>query len=126
MSTSYTDRGAGVLSVSLGGRAVTIRGKLEIQMQAYSREAIATLTGAPTFKVSPIVPSIAVDVQVTRGITLAGLVAIQNATITATLRSGAVYVLEGAWCEGEVKLDAAEGSTSVEFRGVDMREIAAK
>ena len=47
------------------------------------------------------------------------LEAVTNATVTAELANGKVYVLRNAWFAGAVELNAAEGTFTARFEGVE-------
>jgi hypothetical protein len=113
-------RVAGTLSLSVDGVPRTVRASLEVQPLNTKRESIANLDGTISFKEMPIAPYIKFDMEVGQGTSLKSLGALQNSTVVASLANGQTYILSGAFFEGDLTLDAAEGKASGQVTGQQM------
>lgn len=113
---------AGVCYLKVDGTQYALRGGLTVSPDDVEREGVAGMDGVHGYKETPRVPSIQADLTDTNGLSLSTLLAITDATITAELATGKVYVLRNAWTKGGHELDAGEGQVSVTFEGLKCEE----
>ncbi|MBK3797872.1 phage tail protein [Azospirillum brasilense] len=113
---------AGVCYLKVDGTQYALRGSLTVSPDDIEREGIAGQDGVHGFKESSRVPFISADLSDTDGLSLEALRAITDATVTAELATGKVYVLRNAWTKAGHELDTAEGQVSVVFQGMKCEE----
>ncbi len=113
---------AGVCYLKVDSTQYALRGSLTVSPDDVEREGIAGMDGPHGFKETPRVPSISADISDTDGLSMSALLAITDATVTAELANGKVYVLRNAWTKGGHELDAGEGQISVTFEGMKCEE----
>lgn len=113
---------AGVCYLKVDGTQYALRGSLTVSPDSIEREGVAGQDGVHGYKETPRVPSISADITDTDGLSLEALLAITDATVTAELSTGKVYVLRNAWTKGGHELDTTEGQVSVTFEGMKCEE----
>ena len=110
---------AGTAYVKVDGKQYTLAGSLTVSPSSILREGLAGLSGVAGFKETPRVPFIEGEFYTTEGVSLPELERVTNATVTAELANGKVYVLRNAWHSGAVELNAAEGTFTARFEGTE-------
>jgi len=113
---------AGVCYLKVDGTQYALRGSLTVSPDDIEREGVAGQDGVHGYKETPRVPSISADISDTDGLSLEALRAITDATVTAELATGKVYVLRNAWTKAGHELDTTEGQVSVTFEGMKCEE----
>jgi hypothetical protein len=110
---------AGTAYVKVDGDQYTLAGTLTVSPAAVTREGLAGLSGVAGYKEMPRVPFIEGEFYMTTGVSLPAIEAITNATITAELANGKVYVLRNAWHAGAIEANAGEGTFTARFEGLE-------
>jgi len=110
---------AGTAYIKVDGNQYTLAGTLTVSPDILTREGLAGLSGVAGYKETPRVPFIEGEFFATENLSLPALQAITNATVTAELANGKTYVLRNAWTAGARELNAAEGTVSVRFEGME-------
>ncbi len=113
---------AGVCYLKVDGTQYALRGSLTVSPDDIEREGVAGQDGVHGYKETPRVPSISADISDSEGLSLEALRNITDATVTAELATGKVYVLRNAWTKAAHELDTAEGQVSVTFEGMKCEE----
>ncbi len=108
---------AGVAYFKVDGRQFTLAGSLTVSPASVTREGLAGLSGVAGYKETPRVPFIEGEFYTTENTSLKEIEAITNATITAELANGKVYVLRNAWHAGAIEANASEGTFTARFEG---------
>jgi hypothetical protein len=113
---------AGTAYVKVDGRQLSVRGTLTITPNERTREAIAGLDGIHGYSSVWRAPTIEVETTNTpRGFPLTDLANVVDATVTAELETGEVWVLRNAFQTGDLELSAEDGTCTVTFSGLGMR-----
>lgn len=120
-----TQRIGGTAYVMINGTQYALRGKLEYSTLSTSKTAVVGQDGVHGYKEMPIAPYIKGDFSDLGGVDTSQLGALDDVPITADLDNGKVITLNGAWLEGELKVDAEEGKYTAEFRGTSGTEQTA-
>ena len=110
---------AGTAYIKVDGNQYSLGGTLTVSTDLYEREGMAGLSGIAGYTEKPRVPFIECEFYNTENLSLAALQAITNATVTAELANGTTYVLRNAWTAGARELNAAEGTVTVRFEGME-------
>jgi hypothetical protein len=114
---------AGIAYVKVNGRQLPLRGNFTVSPSPTEREGIAGQDYVHGYKEMPRVPSISGDVSMTPDISLEDLQAITDATVTAELASGHVYVLRSAWTKSAYEVNTADGQVAIVWEGLDCNEL---
>src|SRR5262245_59988383 len=114
---------AGVAYVYVDGQQYPLRGGLTISIDTIERTGVAGQDGVHGFIETPRVPWIEGDFSDLGELSLTVLMAMCDATITAELANGKVYVLRNAWTSGAREFDAAEGQATIRFEGMAAEEM---
>lgn len=115
---------AGTAYVKVDGRQLPLRGSFTISPSMVERNGIAGQDYVHGYSEVPRVPYIEGDISSAPEISLEDLEAIIDATITAELINGKVYVLRNAWCKAAFDLNTAEGQFRIRFEGVQSQEFS--
>jgi hypothetical protein len=113
---------AGEAFVKVDGRQLSVRGTLTISPNTITRTPVAGLDGIHGY--SSVFRAPYIEVEITNRAAqfpLTDLVDVVDATVTAELETGEVWVLRDAWQSGDLELNAADGTCTVHFDGLDMR-----
>ena len=114
---------SGVCYLKVDGTQYALRGSLTISTDMVEREGVAGMDGVHGYIERPRVPFISADVTDSAGLSLEALQAITDATVTAELKNGKVYLLRNAWTAEARELNAADGQISVRFEGMKGEEV---
>jgi len=112
---------AGECFVKVDGRQLSVRGTLTISPNRKTRDAVAGLDGIHGFTEVFHPQTIEIEITNRPAFPLTDLEDIVDATVTAELQNGEVWVLRNAWQSGDIEFNAADGSATVTFCGMDMR-----
>jgi hypothetical protein len=118
------NRIAGLAYLKVDGAQYALRGNLSVSPVRTVRTGVAGQDGVHGYTEAPTVPYIEGDVSDLGGLSLERLHAVADATVTAELANGKVYLLRQAWFAGEMVLNTVEGSMPVRFEGMSCEEIA--
>lgn len=113
---------AGTAYVKVDGAQYTLAGSLTVSPNSVNREGLAGLSGVAGYSETPRVPFIEGDFYTSAALSMPALQAVTNATVTAELANGKTYVLRNAWLAGEPDINAAEGTTTLRFEGIECIE----
>lgn len=114
-----TQRIGGTAYVMVNGAQVALRGKLEYSPMTTSKKKVVGQDGVHGFTETQIAPYIKGEFSDLGGVSVSAFQNIDDDPIVAELDNGKVITLNGAWLEGEVKVDAEEGKYTLEFTGTD-------
>jgi hypothetical protein len=112
---------AGECFVKVDGRQLSVRGTLTISPNRKTRDAVAGLDGIHGFTEVFHPQTIEIEITNRPAFPLTDLEDIVDATVTAELQSGEVWVLRNAWHQGDMDFNAADGTVTITFAGMDMR-----
>jgi hypothetical protein len=114
----------GVAYLKVDGNQIPLRGNFTIHPQQTHRSGVAGQDGPQGFTEMPVLPAIEADVTTDPGYSIRAALDITDATVTAELANGMVYVLRNAWVAEEVTVNTAEGSAKFTWQGLSMDEFA--
>ena len=117
-------RVAGVAYLKVSGQQYPLRGNLQVSPSRVERTGIAGQDGVHGYSELPRVPFIVGDVTLDPALSMEALEATVDATVTAELANGKVYVLSNAWCKAALELNTTEGMVNVRFEGLDCDELS--
>ncbi len=112
------NRVSGVAFVKNDGKQLQIGGTITVSPTSVEREGKVGLSGVVGYSEKPRVPFIEIEVITDKDFKAKDFENITNATITAELANGRVYVLRNAWSAPAQEIDGAEGTTTVRFEGL--------
>lgn len=112
---------AGEAFVKVDSRQLSVRGTLTISPNRVTRSPISGLDGFHGYQAVHRAPYIEVEITNRAQFPLTDLMGITDATVTAELETGEVWVLRNAFQSGDLELAAQDGSATVRFEGPDMR-----
>jgi hypothetical protein len=115
---------AGIAFLKVDGDFYPLRGNFTVSPSPIERTGIAGQDYVHGFSELPRVPYIEGDVSLVPNLSVEQLSQITNATITAELANGMVYVLQEAWTRAAFELNTREGQTRVRFEGISCQEFA--
>ena len=114
---------AGTAYLKVDGQMYPLKGRLTVSISPVERNGIAGQDYVHGYQELPRVPFIEGDVSTLPEVSTEFLEAVIDATVTAELVNGRVYVLRNAWTKGPVEINTADGQFSIRFEGVDGDEI---
>lgn len=104
---------AGTAFVKSDGTQYTVTGGVEAPLMDKKRESVAP----GYFKEEDLVPYVAVSVVDDPDLPIAQITAATDATVTAELANGRVYVLSGAYLVGEPAAKGDDGTLELRWEG---------
>ncbi|HWJ72593.1 MAG TPA: phage tail tube protein [Kaistia sp.] len=113
----------GIAYIKADGVQYDLRGNCTVSPDDTEREGIAGQDGVHGFLERPRVPFISIDITDGAGVSLQQLRAIKDATVTAELANGKVYVLRNAWTSDAHEINTGDAQISVKFEGMSCREL---
>lgn len=116
---------AGIAYLKVDGAQYPLRGNFTVSPSAVERGGIAGQDYVHGYSELPRVPYIEGDVSLVPELSMEAVEAITDATITAELANGNVYVLREAWCRSALELNTHDGQVRVRFDGVSCDELVA-
>jgi hypothetical protein len=114
---------AGIAYLKVDGTQYDLRGNFTVSPSPTERTGIAGQDGVHGYSENPRVPFIQGDISLPPELSIEDLDAITDATVTAELANGKVYVLRNAWCKSAFELNTKDGQTQVRFEGITCNEI---
>ena len=118
-----TKPAGGIAYLKADGQQFALRGNLNVGVPDVERESIVGQDGVHGYVEKPVAPYIEGDLTDSGGLSVEQIAAIRDATVTAELVNGKVYVLREAWVTTAIAINTAEGSMNVRFEGMRMEEI---
>lgn len=119
------NRIAGVAYWKVDGRQLAVRGNLTVMPSSVQRSGIAGQDGVHGYSETPLVPHIEGDVSLLEGTSVEDIDTVTDATITAELANGSVYVLRNAWRAEFSEINSKDGQFKVRFEGMSCDELTA-
>ena len=114
---------AGTAYLKYDGQQLPLKGSFTVSPSRVDRAGIAGQDGVHGYQELPRVPFIEGDVSTLPGLSVEALEQITDATVTAELLNGTVYVLRNAWCKSAFEINTHDGQFRVRFEGIDGDEI---
>ena len=114
---------AGLAFWTVDGVRLAVRGSLMVSPTAFERAGIAGQDRVHGYSENPVVPYIEGDVSLQPGTSVSDVDAVTNATITAELADGRVFVLRNAWRAGKSEVNSKDGQYKVRFEGTSCDEL---
>jgi Phage tail tube protein len=115
---------AGTAFLKVDGSIYPLRGNLTVSPSSVERAMLAGQDYIHGYSELPRVPAISGDVSTVPELSLDTVEAVVDATVTAELANGKVYVLREACCTSAIDLNARDGMFRVAFQGVSCDEIS--
>lgn len=116
---------AGIAYLKADGEQYDLRGNLNISIGGVERETVTGQDGVHGYTEMPKPSFMEAELSDSGGLSLEAIGRITDATITAELINGKVYVLQQAWCMATPELNTADGSMTVRFEAKRGQEITA-
>lgn len=114
---------AGIAYVKVDGRQYPLRGSFTVSPSPTERNGIAGQDYVHGYSEMPRVPYIEGDISTTQEVSEEMLSAIEDATITAELANGKVYVLRNAWTKSAHEINTKDGQIRVRWEGLSCDEL---
>ena len=114
---------AGIAFLKVDGAIYPLRGNFTVSPSALERAGISGQDFVHGFSEMPRVPYIEGDVSLVPDLSMDSVEEVVNATVTAELANGRVYILREAWCRSALELNTREGQTRIRFEGVSCDEL---
>jgi hypothetical protein len=118
------NRIAGVAFLKVDGAQFPLHGNFTVSPSAVERAGIAGQDYVHGYQELPRIPFIEGDVSLDPALSMEDIEAVTNATVTAELANGRVYVLREAWCKSALELNTREGTVRIRFEGTSCDEIS--
>lgn len=118
-----SNRIAGVAYWKVDGVQLAVRGNLEVMPSRQERAGIAGQDAVHGYSELPVVPYISGEVSLLEGTSVEDIDAVTDATITAELANGSIYVLRNAWRAERSTINSREGQFAVRFEGLSCDEL---
>jgi hypothetical protein len=115
---------AGTAFLKVDGNQYPLKGNFTVSSSALERAGIAGQDYVHGYQELPRVPYIEGDVSTLPEINLETVDATVDATVTAELINGKVYVLRNAWCKGPLDINTRDGQFRVRFEGLSCDEVS--
>ena len=113
---------AGVAFLKVDGQQFILEGTLTVSPGSVSREGLVGLSGVAGYKEMPRIPFIEGSFFTTPDLSIKSVENITNATVTAELANGKTYVLRNAWSQEALEINAADGTFTQRFEGMECIE----
>lgn len=114
---------AGTCYVKVNAKVMTLGGTVTVSPSSVEREGKAGLSGVVGYVEKPRVPYIEVEAMTDPATKASDYDDITDATVTAELANGRVYILRNAWSTAASEINAAEGTFTKRFEGLSCDEI---
>jgi len=115
---------AGIAFLKVDGDQYPLRGNFTVSPSALERAFIAGQDYVHGYSELPRVPWIEGEVSLVPSLNIEDVEQIINATVTAELANGKVYVLREAACKAAHELNTRDGQVRIRFEGVTCDEIS--
>lgn len=115
---------AGIAFLKVDGQMYPLRGNFTVSPSALERAGIAGEDYVHGYSELPRVPYIEGDVSLVAELSMEDVEATVNATVTAELANGKVYVLREGWCASALELNAREGQVRIRWQGISCDEVS--
>jgi hypothetical protein len=112
----------GVAYFWAGGRQLCVRGDFKVQPNNFQWDGVAGQDGVHGRKRVPVIRTVEVNVSDDGTLSLQGLVAMVDATVTVELDNGKSYIYQQAWYSRLAHLDTGEGRIGVKFEALTAYE----
>lgn len=116
---SDSKRFAGTCYIKVDGEQLAVEGSVEIPLTDVIRETKVGSTGVAGYSETKRIPYVKSSAFLTPSFPISKIAKSDNMTITAELANGWVYTLSQAWLVGEISGSMSDGTTSLEFQGID-------
>jgi hypothetical protein len=116
---------AGEVFVKIDSRQLSVRGTCTISPNRITRTPISGLDGFHGYQSVFRAPYIEVEITNRPQFPMTDLMALTNATVTAELENGEVWVLRNAFQSGDLEFNAADGTVTLRMEGPYMHRQAA-
>lgn len=114
---------AGTAYIKVDGKQYTLGGSLTYSINTKTRTGVAGLSGVAGFTEASHVPYIEGEFYTTDEFDVRELEAVSNATVTAEMVNGTTILLQQAWQSGDIEVDAAAGTCTIRFEGMEGKAI---
>lgn len=114
---------AGIAWLKVDGDQYPLRGDFTVSPSPYERTGIGGQDYVHGYSELPRVPFISGNVSLVPELSIEDIEAITDATVTAELANGHVYVLREAWTRAAFELNAHDGQVNVRFEGTSCDEL---
>lgn len=110
---------AGTCYIKVDGEQLAVEGSVEIPLTTVVRETKIGSTGVVGYGETPRAPYVKCSAFLTADFPIDKISSSDDMTVTAELANGWVYTLSQAWLVGEISGSMSDGTTSLEFNGID-------
>lgn len=110
---------SGTCYIKVDGEQLAVEGSVEIPLTNVTRETKLGSTGVVGYSESARIPYVKCSAFLTSDFPINSLAKSDSMTVTAELANGWVYTLSQAWLVGEISGSMSDGTTSLEFNGID-------
>jgi|SRR5882724_2610007 len=114
---------AGTAFIKVDGNQYPLKGNLTVSASPIERAGIPGQDYVHGFSELPRVPYIEADVSTLPEVLIETLDNTTDATVTAELINGNVYVLRNAWVRGPLDINTRDGQFRIRFEGLSCDEI---
>lgn len=110
---------AGTTFFKVDGQQLSLTGGIEVPLNLNVKESVIGLDGSNDYKETSRAPYTKGTFKVPKDFPISKLTAGTNMTCTTELANGLVYVLKGAWLEGEANINGEDGTVDMQFNGTE-------
>lgn len=110
---------AGTCYIKVDGLQLSATGGVEVPMNTKLKENMVGLDGSVDYKETSRAPYTKLTAKVPKGFPRDKIANSDDMTITSELANGDVYVLSGAFVEGELNHNPEDGTVDIQFTGTE-------
>ena len=117
-----TNRLAGTAYVTVDGVAVALVGELSYKVSTVSRETLTGMDAVHGYSEKPNAGSISGTFRDSAGLSVAGINAMTNSTVTLELANGKTIIGRNMWTVETQEVKTGEATLEVKWEGPDVSE----
>lgn len=110
---------AGVCYIKVDGEQLEVKGGIECPLSSTTKEAQMGVNGTAGYSEIAQRPYVKGSFFFGADFPIEKITTADDMTVTAELANGKTYVLSESWLEGEVPVKNDDGTTDLEFSGLD-------
>lgn len=112
----------GTAFFKINGTQYQLKGNLKIRVGGLVAAGVVGQDAVHGYTEKPEIPMMSLDISDSGGLSLQQIQAVRNATCTAELNNGKVYVGQGGFCTSAIEVDTAQAQLQAEFQFLSMIE----
>lgn len=116
-------RRGGIVSLQVNGEVIDVQGDVDYNLGGTVKEPLVGTSGIQGFTEKYQVPFVSVDITDRKGLDLAAMKAVENATVTCQHPNGKTIVLYEGWGAGDWDANTEKGAIKARWEGLRAAEV---